>query len=260
MKKNAQLMFFGFALAILSFVFVLSSRAKEPLASEVVPEGGETDDTALIEGLLRENLSSRVFDFSVVSEAVAGKKILPVSQMKSRDRVIPEVVRAIDEVVEQMNRDDSPLKGLRRINEGSRFFEDALLEKLDAVDGISCVFPATLEGKQQRSGYPDLRITDEETGEIYYLDPKLMEQGSVSSSFRTFYFEPKKGTLKITDDAAHLLVGIEHDGVNGNWTFLAWHLVDLSGLKVRLKAEFQASNRELYTNSMILEKGESSDD
>jgi hypothetical protein len=60
-----------------------------------------------------------------------------------------------------------------------------------------------------------------------------------------------KQTLKITDDAVHLLAGIEHDGKDGQWTFTAWRLVDLSKLRVRLKAEFQASNADLYQKSTL---------
>ena len=120
------------------------------------------------------------------------------------------------------------------------------MRELNRVEGLVCEIPKTKEGHEQRSGYPDLKITDLASGEIFYLDPKLMERGSEKSSFRTFYFEPKDGTLKITEDATHLLVGIEHDGKAGEWTFLGWRLVDLSQLKVRLKAEFQAANRDLY--------------
>jgi hypothetical protein len=49
-----------------------------------------------------------------------------------------------------------------------------------------------------------------------------------------------------------LLVGIYHDGVDGGWKFNGWDLVDLSRLKVRLKSEFQASNRDLYSGQLIL--------
>jgi len=41
-------------------------------------------------------------------------------------------------------------------------------------------------------------------------------------------------------------VGISHDGKNGAWTFGEWKIIDLSTLTVRLKAEFQASNADLY--------------
>jgi hypothetical protein len=153
----------------------------------------------------------------------------------------------MDEVLVEMNADDSPMRGLRRINEGSRFFEDGLLEGLEKSEGITCGIPPTREGAAQRSGYPDLRITDEATGDVYYLDPKLMERGSATSS------------LRITEDASHLLLGIEHDGKDGVWEFLGYQLVDLSSLKVRLKAEFQASNRDLYQEPSVLEKRESAE-
>jgi hypothetical protein len=111
--------------------------------------------------------------------------------------------------------------------------------------------PPTRNGVHQRSGYPDLRIIDVKSGAVFYLDPKLVEHGSADSTLRTFYFEPKEETLKITDDAVHLLAGIEHDGHEGQWTFTGWRLVDLSTLKVRLKAEFQASNADLYRKSAL---------
>jgi hypothetical protein len=52
------------------------------------------------------------------------------------------------------------------------------------------------------------------------------------------------------------LVGIEHDGNTGKWKFLRWHLVDLADFKVTLKAEFQASNRDLYVPNLIIGEGE----
>lgn len=217
----------------------------------------EAADTALIRGLLKEDLSHREFDFPLVVEAVSGKKVLPSKGRESRARVTAAITAVMDKLLLEMNSDGSPLRGLRRINEGSRFFEDGLLEGLEKTEGITCGIPPTREGAEQRSGYPDLRITDEKSGDVYYLDPKLMERGSVESSLRTFYFEPKDNTLKITEDATHLLLGIEHDGNDGEWEFLGYRLVDLSGLKVRLKAEFQASNRDLYKEPSVLEKRES---
>lgn len=216
-----------------------------------------TADVALIRGLLKEDLSNRVFDFPLVVAAVSGKKVLPVAGRKSRERVSAAITAVMDRLLVEMNAEDSPIRSLRRINEGSRFFEAGLLEGLERTEGISCGIPPTREGVAQRSGYPDLRITDEATGDVYYLDPKLMERGSSTSSLRTFYFEPKDNTLKITEDATHLLLGIEHDGNAGKWEFLGYQLVDLSGLKVRLKAEFQASNRDLYREPSVLEKRES---
>ena len=266
MRRALQVVF-GLLLVAL-VVFALTREPKKPAlprwgmqeellekqAKLVVAQEARSADVELVKGLLREDLSHREFDFAVVAGAVSGKKVIPAKGRESEERVLGAIVEVLERLMVKMNSESSPLKGLRRINEGSRFFEDGLLEGLDRMDGISCGIPHTKEGVAQRSGYPDLRITDDVTGDVYYLDPKLMEQGSVNSSLRTFYFEPKDTTLKITDDATHLLIGIEHDGNDGDWQFLGYRLVDLSKLKVRLKAEFQASNRDMYKESSVLEK------
>lgn len=262
--------FFGLLLAAL-LVVVFTREPKKPAlprwqqqdvllekaVNKVEERKADSADTALIRGLLKEDLSNREFDFHVVVAAVSGKKVMPAKGRESRARVTAAITAVMDKLLVEMNGEDSPIRGLRRINEGSRFFEDRLMEGLENMEGITCGIPPTREGSAQRSGYPDLRITDEATGDVYYLDPKLMERGSAASSLRTFYFEPKDNTLKITEDATHLLLGIEHDGKDGEWEFLGYQLVDLSELKVRLKAEFQASNRDLYKEPSVLEKRES---
>lgn len=265
MRRALQIIFGALFLGLV--VFVVTREPKRPalprwemqeeLLEMVEEDRQKAADIALVKGLLKEDLSKREFDFPVVVAAVSGKKVIPLSKAESGRRVFGAVSAVLSGVLGKMNSEDSPVLGLRRINEGSRFFEDGLLEGLNAVGGLKCEIPHTRAGKEQRSGYPDLKITDEATGEIFYLDPKLMEHGSDDSTLRTFYFEPKDETLKITDDAVHLLVGIEHDGVDGNWHFNGWRIVDLSGLKVRLKAEFQASNRDLYGKSSGLDKPES---
>lgn len=257
---------FGLLFAAL-LVFVVTREPKQPdlprwrTQQELVERAGEKTearsmeaaDVALIQGLLKEDLSDRVFDFGLVAEAVSGKRVIPAAERESSARVVAAIEEVMEGLLKEMSGADSPIQELRRINEGSRYFEDGLLEGLDAMDGMDCELPQTRDGAAQRSGYPDLKIVDQKSGDVYYLDPKLMEQGSVESSLRTFYFEPKDRTLKIADDATHLLIGIEHDGNDGNWKFLGYRLVDLSGLKVRLKAEFQASNREVYSERSLLE-------
>jgi hypothetical protein len=209
------------------------------------------NDAELVRSLLGENLSERDFDFPTIAAACSGKRVIPLDQSEPHLRVTRAIHAALAGCAETLNRPDSPVRKLRRINEASKFFEDGLMERLNATPGIACGLPRTRGGDLQRSGYPDLRIVDQASGAVFYLDPKLVEQGSEKSTFRTFYFEPKNETLKITDDAVHLLAGIQHDGRDGEWTFSGWHLVDLSTLRVRLKAEFQASNAELYGKSVL---------
>lgn len=213
--------------------------------------GPSQDDAALVKVLLGEKLSQRTFDFSSIAEACSGKRVLPLTDEPVHLRVTAAIEQALAQTLQELNAEDSPVRKLRRINEASRFFEDGLLARLNDASGLRCEVPATRSGIHQRTGYPDLRIIDEASGTVFYLDPKLVEQGASGSTLRTFYFEPKNETLKITDDAVHLLAGIEHDGREGQWTFSGWRLVDLSTLKVRLKAEFQASNADLYRKSAL---------
>ncbi len=191
--------------------------------------------------------------FSAIVKASSGKEIIPIDPNLPADaELLATIKNALVHTLERFNRSDSPTRSVKRINEVSGYFEKALQAEIESVDGFLCTPPFTAEGKKQRSGYPDLRIVHQETGRVTYLDPKLIAPGSLNSSLRTFYFTPKNKTGKILDDAHHLLVGIEHDGNTGNWHFTNWHLVDLTALRVRLKPEFQASNKDLYQKKLIL--------
>jgi hypothetical protein len=135
-------------------------------------------------------------------------------------------------------------------------FEDAIQARLAARPGFACEFPKTAAGKHLRSGYPDIRLLDQATGRVFYLDPKLFAKGSKTSSFRTFYFEPKRETNKVNDDARHLIVGIEHERTaDGTVQFRRWELIDLANFRVKLKAEFEGSNADMYRPEAVVGAG-----
>ncbi len=236
---------------------ILSIATLSAKAQKVDEPRAATTDDALVKQLLAEDLGIRSFLFSQVVKSSTGHEVVPFDKEKvAHQTALAAIQMGIKESIVALNRADSPIKKLRRINEASRYFEDLLLIKLDAHPDLSCSIPKNTKGKAQRSGYPDMRIEHIATKTVFYLDPKLFENKSRASSLRTFYFEPKTRTMKIHDDAVHLLLGISHDGVDGNWTFLNWELVDLSKFKVRLKAEFQASNKDLYRKGNIISSGE----
>jgi hypothetical protein len=212
-------------------------------------------DNALIEMVLDQSSREEVA-FRTVVERVTGHRILPVNSGDSVDHAIVEMVtRALNETLVALNAPDSPVKRERRINEVSRYFEESLQRIIDADPDFECAVPVTQDGQHLTSGYPDRRIVHLPSGRITYIDPKLVEAGSTESTFRTFYFTPRTTTNKIREDAHHLLVGILHDGQDGNWTFLSWKLVDLYDFHVRLKAEYQAGNKDLYRKELILRSG-----
>ncbi|MFT3991870.1 MAG: hypothetical protein QM680_10725 [Luteolibacter sp.] len=215
-----------------------------PKPSATAPPEAETD---IIQTLLDHHVTERSFYFGQIVEATSGKKVLALEPTNTvHKRVIAAIDAALAATITDLNQPSSPIRKLRRINEGSRFFEDGLHLRLSATPGLNCEIPPNRAGEHQRSGYPDLRITDQASGDVFYLDPKLVESGSETSTLRSFYFEPKTQTLKITDDAVHLVISVLHDGKDGEWTFRKGQLVDLSTLVVHLKAEFQASNADLY--------------
>jgi hypothetical protein len=218
-----------------------------------VGPGSPTPATApvdqLIPWLLQEDRQLKGIAFSEVIFDTTGKRMLPVERKNEVDqRVIKAIAAACDQTVKRLNAPDSPIQRVERINEGSSHFEDALRDLLNSSPGLNCDFPRTADGKIQRSGYPDLRIVDLASKRVFYLDPKLYAAGSRDSSFRTFYFEPKIATNKVRDDAVHFIVGFEHEprGKTGAWKFTRWDLVDLAQFKVKLKAEFQATNHDMY--------------
>lgn len=227
-----------------------------PPSSKQTPPPKKDSTRELIRHLLDQDLGTRKFPFADVVFAASGKKVIPLnSKSPAHQAILNAIDQAARETLAELNQADSPLKKLRRINEASRYFEDLLLKKIDKLPEFNCTIPRNAKGKKQRSGYPDLLITHTTaTGQIThaYLDPKLFEEKSRASSLRTFYFEPRTHTNKIQFDALHLLLGISHDGHQQAWTFTGWELCDLSQFQVRLKAEFQASNRDLYRPNIII--------
>jgi hypothetical protein len=209
----------------------------------------------LIPWLLDGDRQLRGIPWSEIVFDTTGKRVVPFDAKNETDqRVVKGIGAACDEVIKRLNAPESPIQKIGRINEVSSHFEDTLRELVSSTSGLSCDFPKTADGKVQRSGYPDLRIVDLVSKRVFYLDPKLYAVGSRDSSFRTFYFEPKVATNKMRDDAVHFIVGFEHEPreKTNSWKFTRWDLVDLSQFKVKLKAEFQGSNRDMYRPEAIV--------
>jgi hypothetical protein len=232
--------------AALSLVFLFGP----PANADEKPGAVQT----LIPWLLDEADSFKGIPFADVIAATSGKRVVPVDrQDKDDQRILAQIGEALTEVLAEMNAPESPTRSAKRVNEMSSKFEDAILAKLNARPGFTCTFPLTTAGQKQRSGYPDLRLLDKASGKIFYLDPKLFAKGSKSGGFRTFYFEPKRATNKVNDDARHLIVGIEHErAADGATHFLRWELIDLANFRVKLKAEFEGTNADMYRPEAVV--------
>ena len=238
------------SLLVLTLTCTAAASAKEE-------KSGESPAASFIPWLLEGKEELNQVPFSDVIQYATGKKVLAIDRNDANDaRVLKQISDTLDEVLRRMNEPESPVQNVARINEVSAPFETMLRDLLNSAQGFTCEFAKNVEDKMQRSGYPDLQLTDTATKRVYYMDPKLYAKGSRESSFRSFYFEPKVATNKVREDAVHLILGIEHEGRKaGHWQFSRWSIVDLSKFKVRLKAEFQGSNRDMYRPEAIVASG-----
>lgn len=235
-----------------------NSEADNPAAVQQQSSVAGTAVDRLIPWLLKEDQELKGISFAEVILDSTGRRVIPADRNNEVDqRVIRGISSACDETMKRLNAADHPIQRIARINEVSSHFEDTLRNLLNATPGLACEFPPTADGKVQRSGYPDLRVVDVATNRVFYLDPKLYAAGSRDSSFRTFYFEPKISTNKVREDAVHFIVGFEHEPREkvGGWKFSHWELVDLANFRVKLKAEFEGSNRDMYRPEAIVATG-----
>ena len=236
-----------------ALLFILAGLVAS--APHIRSDETKPDSAVLIEWLLQDGRDLKGIPFSEVLAATTGKKILPVNP----DVLwLKRLAAVLDRTLAAMNDPAHPIHSVGRINEASRFIEDQLMAECNKEPGWSCGIPRTSAGEEQRSGYPDLRLVLDDQS-VVYLDPKLFARGSKTSTLRTFYYEPKSATSKVQDDARHLLVGVQHNGGEGGQIrFEEWDLVDVSKIKVQLKAEFQASNKDMYSSDTILLRSSSS--
>jgi hypothetical protein len=225
----------------LALAFVLGTAALQ----------GAPDQAELVRWLVTHQEELLDISFVEVVKAATGKRVIPVDPTKNAV-LLRELGQALDATLAELNKPTHAIHRVRRVNEASRFLEDEIRRQVNLLRGWTCTIPLTAQHREQRAGYPDLRIVAPD-GTILYLDPKLYEAGSRGSSLRTFYYEPRALTGKIRDDAVHLLAGIEHSGgTMAAMRLTRWELIDASRLRVQLKAEFQASNAGIYKPEMIV--------
>jgi len=141
----------------------------------------------------------------------------------------------------------------RRVNEAGNKIEPFVREALIAA-GFHADVPENRDGRRQTAGYPDLFVRghDRLACPPFYLECKTFNPANADSGLRSFYLSPPLS--KVNHDAAHLLLafrmapGAESERKDGMARYEAreWKLLDLFDLKVDVKHEIQASNRDMY--------------
>lgn len=166
--------------------------------------------------------------FAEVIEYVTGYRVEPVTE--EDDEALEMIGEASSRAMRFVNQLDT---SRMRVNEVSNRLDRRVREELGGE------IP---EGRT--AGYPNIKLEFE--GKVYYLEVKLAGANQLSSTFRTFYYQPSE--FKIRSDGSHILVGFIHR----NKRVVGWKLVDLSMVNVSLKHEFNTSNIELYKREALI--------
>lgn len=196
----------------------------------------------------------RDIPFPIVIKAISGFSIVPFNKDDKSDKVLLEkLVKAMRKATKIANQ-----TGIftDRPNEVGNHIEPFVRDALNELD-MKATIPLTKSGKHKSAGYPDIEILDTDR-RVTYLECKTYNPKSEDSSFRAFYLQPSED-FKITSDARHLLVGFEikvetRDGKKA-YIPIHWMLYTLDKLKVQVKYEFNASNKEIYQNAALLAEG-----
>lgn len=136
-----------------------------------------------------------------------------------------------------------------RVNEVGFTVEKLLREAL-AEQGFTVDTPETQSGRRQSAGYPDMAARKD--GRTFYIEVKSFSAKTADSTQRSFYLSPSDDP-KITEDAHHLLFGVEMEALpNDEYRIARVELLDLTKLQCELKIEFNASNRDLYDGELTI--------
>ncbi|MGC9086952.1 MAG: hypothetical protein ACP5IT_12240 [Thermoproteota archaeon] len=193
-----------------------------------------------IRSIIRLSEEVKEIPFPQLVKATTGFSVLPLDLNSEKDKFLFETITAsATNFVKLCERSKRRFRG-ERINEVGRAVENEFVQELKKTS-----LRPELLGK---AGYPDIKVVDP-YGRITYLECKTISK-EWDSSFRAFYYT--EGS-KITSDARHLLIGWgvveERDKY---WRVLGWKLSDLYYLKIKLKAEFNASYADLYEKHLVL--------
>lgn len=213
----------------LSWLAALLLAGASGSAAETAPPGAEAEGE---------------YPFAEVIRTTTGREVVPFDDENSAHRALLEKLT----VAARLAGERARIEGIRRTraNEAGLAIEVHVREAL-AESGLMVETPVAQSGASRSAGYPDLAFED--GGLRCYLELKTHGANTVGSSQRTFYYSPSADP-KVTEDALHLLLAfeLERSVEAGDTVFRPgkFRLVSLHDMPVRLKIEYNQSNRGLY--------------
>lgn len=184
------------------------------------------------------------YPFAEVIRTTTGHEVVPFDRDNEAHRALLGKLTAAARRAGERAR----VEGIRRAraNEAGLEIERHVRTALGEA-GLTVETPVTRSGVARAVGYPDLAILAD--GAPCYLELKTHNARTVASSQRTFYYSPSADP-KVTTNALHLLLAFELErSVEAGQTVFrpgGFRLVSLHAMPVRLKIEYNQSNRGMY--------------
>jgi len=115
--------------------------------------------------------------------------------------------------------------------------------------GLDYQKPSDNNGRLKENGYPDGLLFYKQ--KYFYVELKTCEESKQNQTLRTFFYSPSS-TSKILYNACHILICFltfkKHHALLLNGQF---HIVDMFDKDVKLKLEYNANNKELYSGKLL---------
>jgi len=194
--------------------------------------------------LLKSGVSKLYFRDVIL--AATGQNILPF-EAKSNE-ILNEIRFWLEKNLNELSN-LIEMDYVGRPNELGNYLERLLMARLDEDLNFSVDTPTTEQGRRQAAGYPDGIIVDHHRDQVVYFDVKIFQEKTRDSSLRSFYYQPTNQS-KILHDAPHFLIGFVVESLENDnrspFVIRGYEIVDIYNLQVNFKAEFNASNRDIY--------------
>jgi hypothetical protein len=198
------------------------------MTSQTPPE----DQGELVRQVITYPKRLRELSFALVVRESTGFNVIGVDETRSYDKdLISTLTSKLKKSLKESKKSGRHFKG-NRINDVGSKIEAAIVSDLNSA-------PFSVRQLESK-GYPDIEVIFND--ELVYM--VLKTSGVVEkSSQRYFYYST--GT-KVKKSARHILITIMAESPDhGYWAVKSFVVSDLSKLKVRLKAEFNASKTQL---------------
>jgi len=201
------------------------------------------DNTILIKSAVAASVKLKNIPFPNLVEATSGFRVIELDYLNNKDiELVNNLIKSANHLINMCNKTRRRFQG-DRVNEVGNAIEAEFVQELKTTN----VTPHLLS----EPGYPDLYL-DDCHGRKIYLESKATSR-DWDVTFRAFYYTTGK---KIKSDARHLLIGWKVEEERDKyWKLVDWKLIELYHLKIKLKSEFNATNRDIYKNAKVLAKG-----